>query len=109
MRCVSVQLRPDARIDPVLRCTPLQTHSHLYKTDGSMVGTFQRIDIPILKEFDQYNYVLFTGGCIPLRFEPCCVVILDCGLIPCSEPSAPWARPPHTAHLQTATSTSAFR
>jgi hypothetical protein len=25
------------------------------------VGTYQRIDIPILHEFDQYNYVLFTG------------------------------------------------
>ncbi|KAL4447483.1 hypothetical protein ABPG75_004702 [Micractinium tetrahymenae] len=35
-------------------------HSHLYATDGRMVGTFQRIDIPILREFDQYHYVLFT-------------------------------------------------
>jgi hypothetical protein len=26
------------------------------------VGTFQRIDIPILRQFDQYNYVLFTGA-----------------------------------------------
>ncbi len=36
-------------------------HSHLYKTGGTLVGTFQRIDIPILRQFDQYNYVLFTG------------------------------------------------
>ncbi|KAI3432850.1 hypothetical protein D9Q98_010433 [Chlorella vulgaris] len=35
-------------------------HSHLYKTGGTVVGTFQRIDIPILRQFDQYNYVLFT-------------------------------------------------
>lgn len=39
----------------------MQEHSHLYATDGRMVGTFQRIDIPILREFDQYHYVLFTG------------------------------------------------
>lgn len=37
-----------------------KVHSHLYATDGRMVGTFQRIDIPILHEFDQYHYVLFT-------------------------------------------------
>jgi hypothetical protein len=37
-------------------------HSHLYKTGGTLVATFQRIDIPILRQFDQYNYVLFTGG-----------------------------------------------
>lgn len=28
-----------------------QVHSHLYATDGRMVGTFQRIDIPILHEW----------------------------------------------------------
>ena len=27
-----------------------------------MVGAFQRIDIPLLRELDQYSYVLFTGG-----------------------------------------------
>jgi hypothetical protein len=37
-------------------------NSHLYKTDGALVGAYQRIDIPILREFEQYNYVLFTGG-----------------------------------------------
>lgn len=40
----------------------MQIVSHLYKSDGSILGAFQRIDIPILREFDQYNYVLFTGG-----------------------------------------------
>lgn len=40
----------------------MQVHSHLYATNGRMVGTFQRIDIPILREFDQYHYVLFTGN-----------------------------------------------
>jgi hypothetical protein len=40
----------------------LQMYSHLYKTDGALVGAYQRIDIPILREFEQYNYVLFTGG-----------------------------------------------
>jgi hypothetical protein len=38
-----------------------QTRSHLYKSDGALVGTYQRIDIPILPHFDQYIYVLFTG------------------------------------------------
>lgn len=42
----------------------LQTRSHLYKSDGALVGTYQRIDIPILRQFDQYNYVLFTGACL---------------------------------------------
>ncbi|KAL4423954.1 hypothetical protein ABPG75_001255 [Micractinium tetrahymenae] len=37
-----------------------RTASHLYKSDGAILGAFQRIDIPILREFDQYNYVLFT-------------------------------------------------
>ncbi len=48
-----------------LACHCLQLYSHLYRTDGALVGAFQRIDIPILPELDQYNYVLFTGkpGC----------------------------------------------
>ena len=64
--------RPDAAALPPVRplqytrrrpsAAPPQVHSHLYATDGRMVGTFQRIDIPILHEFDQYHYVLFTGG-----------------------------------------------
>lgn len=45
-------------------------HSHLYKTGGTLVGTFQRIDIPILRQFDQYNYVLFTGGRM-MHLSPC--------------------------------------
>ena len=43
------------------RKTFVKLHSHLYATDGTMIGTFQRIDIPMLKELDMYNYVLFTG------------------------------------------------
>lgn len=48
-------------------------HSHLYKTGGTLVGTFQRIDIPILRQFDQYNYVLFTGGQLVCR--RCCLYL----------------------------------
>ena len=48
-------------------------HSHLYKTGGTLVGTFQRIDIPVLRHFDQYNYVLFTGACrSSAGFGPLC-------------------------------------
>jgi hypothetical protein len=46
-------------------------HSHLYKTGGTVVGTFQRIDIPILRQFDQYNYVLFTGAIALQRLRMC--------------------------------------
>lgn len=48
----------------------MQIVSHLYKSDGSILGAFQRIDIPILREFDQYNYVLFTGGLKPASASP---------------------------------------
>lgn len=34
--------------------------SHLYAKDESVIGTWQRIDIPILKELFQENFVLFT-------------------------------------------------
>lgn len=57
-------------------CT--QSLSHLYKTDGSMVGAFLRIDIPTLREFDQYNYVLFTGEAGP------CSVASQCDHHQCS-------------------------
>ncbi len=52
---------PISHLTPACHC--LQLYSHLYRTDGALVGAFQRIDIPILPELDQYNYVLFTGGC----------------------------------------------
>ncbi|KAJ9505580.1 hypothetical protein QJQ45_024308 [Haematococcus lacustris] len=35
-------------------------HSHLYATKETMVGTFQRIDIPIIPEFRDFQYVLFS-------------------------------------------------
>ncbi|KAI7840968.1 hypothetical protein COHA_005197 [Chlorella ohadii] len=35
-------------------------YSQLYGSDGALVGAFQRMDIPILPQLDQYNYVLFT-------------------------------------------------
>ena len=62
-------------------------HSHLYKTGGTLVGTFQRIDIPILRQFDQYNYVLFTGvPLVPLLAlaSPCCRPSICCRHAHCS-------------------------
>ncbi len=40
----------------------MQKYSQLYGSDGALVGAFQRMDIPILPQLDQYNYVLFTGA-----------------------------------------------
>eukprot|EP01025_Chloroclados_australasicus_P054071 TRINITY_DN6405_c0_g1_i1.p1 TRINITY_DN6405_c0_g1~~TRINITY_DN6405_c0_g1_i1.p1 ORF type:complete len:769 (-),score=34.50 TRINITY_DN6405_c0_g1_i1:335-2494(-) len=37
-----------------------QVHSHLYSNTEGIVGTFQRIDIPILPELMQYDFVLYT-------------------------------------------------
>lgn len=48
---------------PLLQFGCLQKQSHLYKNVGAIVGAYLRIDIPKLPHFDQYNYVLFTGGC----------------------------------------------
>lgn len=42
--------------------TAVQKYSQLYGSDGALVGAFQRMDIPILHQLDQYNYVLFTGA-----------------------------------------------
>ena len=63
-------------------CTPsslssLQHYSHLYGSDGALVGAFQRIDLPLLPDLSQYNYVLFTGGWVDaggggLTCVPCC-------------------------------------
>jgi hypothetical protein len=36
--------------------------SHLYASDDSIFGTWQRIDIPLLPQLAQYTYVLFTGN-----------------------------------------------
>ena len=49
---------PGALLPP----THPQRLSHLFANPGTIVGAFLRIDIPQLKEFHQYNYVLFTGG-----------------------------------------------
>ena len=55
-------VQPYAHRQFVIQILPcLQLYSHLYRTDGALVGAFQRIDIPILPELDQYSYVLFTG------------------------------------------------
>jgi hypothetical protein len=35
-------------------------HSHLYASQEMVVGTWQRIDLPIIPELQQYTYVLFT-------------------------------------------------
>lgn len=45
----------------LLRSSPPQRFSHLYSSPGQVVGTFQRIDIPVLPQLVQYEFVLFTG------------------------------------------------
>jgi hypothetical protein len=74
-------------------CTWLQTRSHLYKTDGALVGTYQRIDIPILRQFDQYNYVLFTGACLCLTVTISVErrVHIDCQYYQCSMLLITWS------------------
>lgn len=42
-------------------------HSHLYGTAGTVVGTFQRVDIPILPELAEYDFVLFTDSDVFFR------------------------------------------
>jgi hypothetical protein len=37
-----------------------QRHSHLFSNASSLIGTYQRIDIPLAPELQQYEYVLFT-------------------------------------------------
>lgn len=73
---------------PLLSCAPflpsprhaLQHFSHLYHSPGQVVGTFQRIDIPVLPQLLQYEFVLFTGrrsvglgmsGCRRSHFRHC--------------------------------------
>ena len=36
--------------------------SHLFHTDEGVLGTFLRIDLPILPEMAQFTYVLYTGA-----------------------------------------------
>ena len=42
-------------------------HSHLYANANMQVGTWQRIDIPILPVLSQYEYVLFTDADVYFR------------------------------------------
>jgi hypothetical protein len=35
-------------------------HSHLYAHEDALIGTFQRVDIPMLSTLRQYNFVFFT-------------------------------------------------
>jgi hypothetical protein len=49
-------------------------HSHLYGAEDSLVGTFQRVDVPMLPQLRQYNYILFTVSVIPPH-QCCCTPI----------------------------------
>eukprot|EP01025_Chloroclados_australasicus_P014984 TRINITY_DN170_c1_g2_i1.p1 TRINITY_DN170_c1_g2~~TRINITY_DN170_c1_g2_i1.p1 ORF type:complete len:690 (-),score=36.56 TRINITY_DN170_c1_g2_i1:2016-4085(-) len=42
-------------------------HSHLYGTPEGIIGTFLRIDIPVLSELSQYPFVLYTDTDIYFR------------------------------------------
>lgn len=42
-------------------------HSHLYADPQMQIGTWQRIDIPILPELSQWEYVLFTDADVYFR------------------------------------------
>ena len=42
-------------------------HSHLYANADMQIGTFQRIDIPVLPMLTQYEYVLFTDADVFFR------------------------------------------
>lgn len=61
LRCAAGN-RCDTAPSALLRGSCLQHFSHLYQSPGQVVGTFQRIDIPVLPQLLQYEFVLFTGG-----------------------------------------------
>ena len=42
-------------------------HSHLYASRAGIIGTWQRIDIPLLPELRPYDYVLFTDADVVFR------------------------------------------
>ncbi|KXZ50966.1 hypothetical protein GPECTOR_14g21 [Gonium pectorale] len=42
-------------------------HSHLYKTPDMLVSTFQRVDLPVVHELEQYTYVLYTDADVFFR------------------------------------------
>lgn len=56
---------------PLLPATLPQRYSHLYLSPGRVVGTFQRIDIPILPQLLQFEFVLFTGAHAQ-QLQRCC-------------------------------------
>ncbi|KAF5827655.1 hypothetical protein DUNSADRAFT_311 [Dunaliella salina] len=41
--------------------------SHLYANPDMLVSTFQRMDLPLVEEISQYNYVLFTDADVYFR------------------------------------------
>lgn len=53
-----------------------QVHSHLYATDGRMVGTFQRIDIPILHEWVVQLHCLAGSHHSDCSVSLCCVYVV---------------------------------
>ena len=42
-------------------------HSHLFKSPEMLIGTFQRIDMPVVPVLDQYHYVLYTDADVFFR------------------------------------------
>ncbi len=44
-----------------------KAHSHLYADPQMQIGTWQRIDIPILPELSEWEYVLFTDADVYFR------------------------------------------
>jgi len=42
-------------------------YSHLYANPDMLVSTFQRMDLPLVEEISQYNYVLFTDADVYFR------------------------------------------
>jgi len=52
-------------------------YSHLYANPDMLVSTFQRIDLPLVEEITQYNYVLFTDADVYFRHT---ITLNDFGL-----------------------------
>ena len=44
-----------------------EVHSHLFKSAKMQLGTWQRIDIPVLPQLSQYEYVLFSDADVFFR------------------------------------------
>lgn len=54
-------------------------HSHLYKSKETVVGTWQRIDIPTLHILKQYHHVLFTDTDVFFRKS---IAFIDFNVLP---------------------------